>query len=573
VFRVSPLASPAVTGRAPTIEELNASPAARLFLDRAGAVAPVSLPSEAARSAVAEIARHLDGLPLALELAAARTNVLSFEQIAASIGQRFKLLTAGSRAANPRQRTLAALIDWSYDLLDDDERKLLCRLSVFRGGCTLDTASAVCADELMDEWRILDLLSSLADKSLLVVEADGSRKRYGQLETIRDYARDKLGSGDEARALAQRRTAAFAAIAEAAYAEWDTGPRPDWLSQLSPDLDNFRAALSDAVDEGTQRLLGAAMAADLGPLFMRLSLLREGIEWCRRALDTSPPPSVAARLEYILSSLHYNRGEVKAALGAAEGAVRLYAEAADERGHTRALSQLAQLSARQSRRAEAREAAADAIRRARALGDERLLAAVLQRCSVALDPSEIDLAREHFAECLGIFRSLARDDETARALIWWAQAEAEAECYSRARDLSIEALEFVGKSDSEMALKSNIAFFSLVLGDHEDAAAHARDALDLAARTRNPMMIPIVISYIAVLLHERAPERGARLLGYAESRLAALDWQQTPSEARIHDRLQQPLRVKFSGEQLDALFAEGARWNEDRAVAQALDSL
>jgi hypothetical protein len=87
------------------------------------------------------------------------------------------------------------------------------------------------------------------------------------------------------------------------------------------------------------------------------------------------------------------------------------------------------------------------------------------------------------------------------------------------------------------------------------------------------MMIPIVISYIAVLLHERAPERGARLLGYAESRLAALDWQQTPSEARIHDRLQQPLRVKFSGEQLDALFAEGARWNEDRAVAQALDSL
>jgi tetratricopeptide (TPR) repeat protein len=573
VVRLQPLASPAASAIAPSIEQLNVSPAVRLFLDRAAAVAPVMLPSESARSAVAEIVRHLDGLPLALELAAARTNVLSFEQIAASIDQRFRLLTTGRRTAEPRHRTLAALIDWSFELLDEDERKILSRLSVFRGGCTLETAATVCGDGSIDEWRMLDLLSSLADKSLLVVRTDEARKRYEQLESIRDYSREKLLNAGEAQVFAARRTAAFAAIGDAAYQEWDLAPRSDWLSRLSPDLDNFRAALSDALENENDPVVGTKMAANLGPVFMRLSLLREGVDWCRRALAASPTPEVGARLNYVLSSLHYNRGEARAALSAAETAARLYSETADERGYTRALSQVAQLSAHESRPKEAREAARAAIERARALGDDRLLANVLQRCGVVLDPSEIDQAREQFAECVRLFRSLGRDDETARALMWWAGAEAEAESFSRARELSIEALQLIGTGDGEMALKSNIAFFSIVLGDQESAATHARDALDLAARTHNPMMIPIVISYIAVLVHDGAPTRAARLLGYAESRLAEMDWHQTPVERKIHANLQLPLRAKFTNERLTELLAEGAALSDDRAVAEALDAI
>jgi tetratricopeptide (TPR) repeat protein len=315
------------------------------------------------------------------------------------------------------------------------------------------------------------------------------------------------------------------------------------------------------------------MVANLGPVFMRLSLLREGVDWCRRALEASPVPEVEARLNYVLSSLHYNRGEVRAALAVAETAVRLYADTADARGYTRALSQVAQLSARQSRPKEAREAARAAIVRARALGDDRLLANVLQRCAVVLETSEIDQAREQFAECVRLFRSLGRDDETARALMWWAQAEGEAECFSRARELSIEALQRLGSGDGEMALKSNVAFFSIMLGDQDSAVVYARDALELAARTHNPMMIPIVISYIAVLLQKDSPARGARLLGYAESRLAELDWRQTPVEQRIHASLQQPLRAQFTDAQLIALFAEGAALSEGRAVAEALDAI
>ncbi len=462
--------------------------------------------------------------------------------------------------------------DGAYDLLDEGERALLRRIGIFRGGCSLASATAVCDGDGADEWQMLDVLASLADKSLLVVESGDAQKRYGQLESIREYARDKMREDGELQATAQRHSEVFAATARAAYEEWDTAPGPDWLSRLSPDIDNFRAALSFAIDEDGDRVLGAQMAADLGPVFMRMSLLREGVEWCDRALAAAPeaPAEVRARAEYLLSMLHYNRGEMKTALEAAERAARFFEKTQDERGTTRALSQLAQLYQRVSRGEEARAVAEEAVRRARTLGDRRLLAAVLQRCAITFEPKDIDLARAQFFECLSIFRSLGSDDDIARALIWWSGAEAEAECYTQARDLSLQALGHVGTSDSAMYLKSNVAFFSLVLGDENDARSNAYEALELAAQARNPMIVPIALSYIAVLLTNGDPELGARLIGYAESRLAALEWTFTPSETKTHAKLQTPLRAKFTQDRMNGLLAEGASLNEDRAVALAL---
>ena len=392
VVRLQPLALPEPAHGAPSIAELESSPAARLLLARAAAIAPVTLDSPAARTAVLDICRRLDGLPLALELAAARTNVLSFEQISASVDKRFKLLTGGSRTLQPRQQTLGALIGWSYDLLDDDERTLFRRIAIFRGGCTLESATTVCGDERTDEWRVLDLLASLADKSLLVVESGESRKRYGQMESIREYARERLIESDELSEIAGRHATAFSELARTAYAEWDTAPRPEWLSQLSPELDNFRAALSLDLEGAGDAERGARTAADLGPVFLRLSLLREGIDWCQRALLAAPdaPPHIVARAQYVLSMLHYNRGEIKTALDDAERAAALYEQASDERGTTRALSQLVQLYQRFSRGEEARELAVQAVARARALGDPRLLASVLQRCATAFEPRDIE---------------------------------------------------------------------------------------------------------------------------------------------------------------------------------------
>lgn len=573
VVRLQPLPLPEAAHGAPTVAELESSPAARLLLARAAAIAPVSLESPAARAAVSDICRRLDGLPLALELAAARTNVLSFEQISASIDKRFKLLTGGSRTAQPRQQTLGALIAWSYDLLDEDERTLFRRMAIFRGGCTLESATAVCSDESMDEWRVLDLLASLADKSLLVVESGGSRKRYDQMESIREYARERLVEGNEFSAIAPRHAVTFSEIARAAYEEWDTAPRPEWLSQLSPELDNFRAALSFDVEGNGDAERGLGTAAALGPVFLRMSLLREGIEWCERALLAAPnaPPQIQARAQYVLSMLHYNRGETKRAVDAAERAAALYEQTSDERGDTRALSQLVQLYQRVSRGDEARALAPRAVARARALGDERLLAAVLQRCATAFEPRDIERARAQFSECLSIFRIAGTKDDVARALIWWSSAEAEAECYREARDLSLEALAYAVTSDADMVLKSNLAFFSLALDDEENAGRYAREALALAAQARNPMLVPIAISYIAVVLHDDRPERGARLLGYAEARLAALERTDTPGERKIHARLRAPLRANFSDAQWKALLEEGAAWNEDQAVEYALE--
>jgi non-specific serine/threonine protein kinase len=571
VLRVNPLAPPAQD--APSVSELDASPAASLFLQRAASIAPVTLESAQARAAVAAICRRLDGLPLALELAAARTNVLSVEQIAASVDKRFKLLTGGSRTAEPRQQTLAGLIAWSYDLLDEDERMVLRRIAVFRGGSTLETATAVCASESMDEWRVLDVLASLADKSLLAVESDGARKRYGQLESIREYGREKLNEASELRDVENRHAAVYAAIARAAYDEWDAAPRPDWLARLSPDLDNFRASLAFDAAGGGDEARGAQTAADLGPVFLRMSLLREGIEWCERALTTSPPPAIAARLNYGLSSLRYNRGEAAEALAAAQRAAELYAGTTDRRGLTRALSQVAHLAARRRLTAEAQAAAEAAIVQARLLGDDRLLAGVLQRCAAALDDSEIDRARELFGECVSLFRLLGRNDETARAIVWWAAAESNAGCYARARDLSIEALPLLGNDVAEMNVRGNIAFFCLASGDETGAKRYARDALDLAAKKQSPLMIAIPISYIAVMLHETDPALGARLLGFSEARLAALDWKEPPATEKIHRDLQRPLSENFSQEQFAALVAEGAALSEDEAVARALAAI
>src|SRR5215217_5959585 len=173
--------------------------AVRLFIDRALAVAPGFAVTHQNAPAVAEICHRLDGIPLALELAAARVRVLAPEQNAARRDDRLRLLTGGGRTALPRQQTRRALVDWSYDLLSEQERTLLRRLSVFAGTWTLEAAEAVCAGDGIEDYEILDLLTQLVDKSIVIAEAHGNTTRYRLLETLRQYGAEKLAaSGDQA---------------------------------------------------------------------------------------------------------------------------------------------------------------------------------------------------------------------------------------------------------------------------------------------------------------------------------------------------------------------------------------
>jgi predicted ATPase len=207
--------------------------AVQLFFDRARTVVPSFVVTGQNPAAVAQVCHRLDGIPLAIELAAARVKVLPVETIADRLDDRFRLLTSGSRTALPRQQTLRALIDWSYDLLSEPERRLLRRLSVFAGGWTLEAAERVCAGDGIEEWEFLDLLTSLVEKSLVLYELQEEPGRYRLPETVRQYARDRMLEARESEAARTRHRDWFLALVERAEPELLGPPdrEAEWLGQ------------------------------------------------------------------------------------------------------------------------------------------------------------------------------------------------------------------------------------------------------------------------------------------------------------------------------------------------------
>ena len=281
-------------GRGASFEEVRDAEAVRLFVERATAVLPSFALTPADAPAVVEICRRLDGIPLAIELAAARVPLLSVQEIAMRLGDRFRLLTGGRRTALPRQQTLQALIDWSWDLLTEDERRLLRRLSVFAGGCTLEAAAEVA--RLPDEAApggdpsldTLDALGRLVGRSLVVVDRGGST-RYHLLETIRQYARDRLVAADETTELRNRHLAFYLRLALEAEPELIGRDLAAWLTRLDADADNLRAAIDWAFEEDPAAALRLCVAL---PLLLACAIAgrraRPPAQGCR-AGPTDPP--------------------------------------------------------------------------------------------------------------------------------------------------------------------------------------------------------------------------------------------------------------------------------------------
>jgi predicted ATPase/class 3 adenylate cyclase len=245
-WRVPSMSLPGDAYREP-VEVLRHSDAVRLFLDRAQQVRPHFQITEANASAITQICQELDGIPLAIELAAARVRVMAPAQIADRLGDRFPLLAGGSRSTVPRQRTLHASIDWSYELLSEGERMLLRRLSVFTGGWTLNAAEQVCAGEGIARYAVLDLLTGLVEQSLVTTTEDDGELRYGLLETVRQYAAARLADSDEPRVVSERHLAYYVGLAERAEPAVLRAGRDDpVLRRLATELPNLRAALERA---------------------------------------------------------------------------------------------------------------------------------------------------------------------------------------------------------------------------------------------------------------------------------------------------------------------------------------
>jgi non-specific serine/threonine protein kinase len=308
----------------------------RLFVDRAAAVAPFVLTSANA-NAVTDICRRLDGIPLAIELAAARVRILSAEQINARLQDRFRLLTGGARTAVARQRTLEATVDWSYELLSDAERRLLARLTVFAGGWDLEAAEHACSGNGIERDEVLDLLSHLVNKSMVAVdESVSGERRYRLLETIRQYGRDRLFRSGEIDAVGARHFEYFLALAERARPELVRADQVTWLNRLDVEHDNLRAALDWSAATEDRRIDTLSMAVCLWWFWTKRGYFSEGRRRVEGALaaSTETPPGIEIHALVGLMHLAAFEGDVAASrafasrcLGSARRAGDLWAEA------------------------------------------------------------------------------------------------------------------------------------------------------------------------------------------------------------------------------------------------------
>jgi predicted ATPase/DNA-binding SARP family transcriptional activator len=388
-----------VAWRVPSLAE-----ASRLFTERAAAD-PRFSPTERDEPTIEEICRRLDGMPLAIELAAARVAALSLDQIAARLGDSLDVLAAGSRTARTRQQTLRATIEWSHDLLTGEERVLFRRLAVFAGGFTIEAAEDVCAGGAIARRQIVDLLARLVDKSLVSVTGP----RYRLLDTIRQFAAERLDAAAEHDTVAVRHLDWCLALAEE-HDPLSAGPRRS-LRTLETEHDNLRAGLTFALRRDPQAAL--RLANSLWRFWLDRGYFVEGHRWLEAAL-VAAPERTALRVEALLASagLSLRSGNSLIYLRRVQSAVADYRELGDEHATAAALYQHAMLEQSVSNTARADGLFADAVALARRLGDRRLLAAATH--ASAMTPwyrSDREQARAVVCEALAILEGLP-DDET-----------------------------------------------------------------------------------------------------------------------------------------------------------------
>jgi non-specific serine/threonine protein kinase len=329
-------------GQQPSIEEMRRSEAISLFVDRANAVVSTFELTEGNAPAVARVCHMLDGMPLAIELAAARVRVLCVDQISSRLEDSFTLLTGGSHTALPRQRTLRATIDWSYELLCEEERVLLGRLSVFAGGWTLSAATEVCSGEGIESDEVLDLLANLVDKSLVMVAEQDGEARYRLLETVRQYGREKLEESGEELSIRRHHAEFSLELAERVEPLINGKDRGFWLERLDAEHDNFRAALAwsrnEAEGETTLRLSGA-----LSWLWYHREYWSEWRRWLGGALAIREGAGgwrwTAARAKALSGGgfLAWMQGDQDTARAQLEESVALWREVGDKQGLAQAL--------------------------------------------------------------------------------------------------------------------------------------------------------------------------------------------------------------------------------------------
>jgi predicted ATPase len=517
---------------------------------------------------VAEIVRRLDGIALAIELAAPRIVVLSLEQLTQRLDERFALLSGGWRTARPRHQTLRALIGWSYDLLGEAERRLLRRSAIFRGAWTLEAAEAICEDTPHADATFVQTLSALVDKSLIAVENDGENRRYRLLESTRQYAAEQLNAAAEREAVALRHGSFFAnAALRANDAFWQTDS-DSWAAHARRDLENYRAAISWGLSADGDRAVAETIVASLRWLWYA-SARREG-----RALlaQVEPGSSADPRIRGLLGlAAAVLDNSAKAAVPAA-AAAQAFLSCSDELGRTEALTFQGTANGRAGQLAESVAFFEQALSAARVSQATRLIGWVASMAAYWFGAAgNRERARALFDEAADVLHAcndpwqLARL-QVNRAEFLFAQGDV-AGALAGAR--AAEAVFRARNSDSGICVSVlNQTAYLFAQGALDQIWLSTREGLEVALKAA--MSIPTAISHSARLAAETGdPVRAARLLGYADEGYRRSGSTREPTDQREYDRALQLIAAHLSTDRVRLLLAEGAALDVDAAAAQA----
>ncbi len=427
-----------------TPQRLSQYEAVRLFIDRAVLVKPEFAVTNANAPALVSVCHRVDGIPLAIELAAARLRSLSVEEVNTRLDNRFRLLTGGSRTALPRQQTLRALIDWSYDLLTDQEKLLLIRLSVFSGGWSLAASESVCVSEEIEDWEVMDLLASLADKSLVQADTAEGQTRYRFLETVRQYARDRLAESEESFAVRARHRDYYLTMAEEIRPQVTGSEQAHWLSVLETEHDNLRQALTFCLEEADGGQKGLRLGGSLQAFWQIRGHVSEGRERLTALLSRSDAQDrTKGRADALngAGSLARMQSEYGQARSLYEESLEIKRELGDRQGIAGSLNNLGLLALSQGDTRSAEMLYQEALSINRELGNRAGEAINLNNLGeVASDQADYAAARSWYEESLGIERELGNQNGIAASLINLGIVASEQGDYAVARSWYEESL-------------------------------------------------------------------------------------------------------------------------------------
>ena len=568
-----------------TVESVSQYEAVTLFIERARSVQPSWTVTDANAPAVAQVCWRLDGIPLAIELAAARVRSLSVGDINARLDNRFRLLTGGSRNVLPRQQTLQALIDWSYDLLSASEQVALCRLSVFTGGWTLEAAEAVCAGEdgadgEIETWDVLDLLTGLVDKSLVSYEEGTSGPaRYRLPETVREYARGHLRSAGGEAAVRARHRDEFLRLAARARPEMQGPGQQAWLDRLEEEHDNFRAALDWCREDPDGARPGLQLAADLFFLWWIRGYFAEGRSRYAAALahpGAQEQTATRARALARAGSLLSIHGDAAAARPLFEEGLAIAQEVGDQKAEANLWCSLGDIATGGDLSA-ARAALERSLEIHRRLGNRPGVAhAALLLGNVAFSEGDRPAAQTLYQESLTLNRTLGNPQKIGHALWCLARSEIGQGDHASVRTLLEECIALSHRMKDPWSLSAALALAgaaALQATEYAEARPLLAEHLRLVGQMGMRRSAPWPLRCLGRLAVERQEwARAARLLGAADGlesvpgEGADQAFRLSPEEAQAVTAARQALGV----EAYTAAWAEGRAMTLDQVISFAL---